>query len=113
MQAASVDIGARGAAPERRAGRAIAAPTDSLRPAAARRSRQRLTAARGAARLSGRAVSRELQAHERTQDIPVIVVTGTDTSDLDPTMFACVMKKPIDPDDLVDAVQKCFVTCRT
>ena len=64
-------------------------------------------------RLSGRAVSRELQAHERTQDIPVIVVSGTDTSDLDPTRFACVMKKPIDPDDLVDAVQKCFVTSRT
>ena len=64
-------------------------------------------------RLSGRAVSRELRAHERTQDIPVIVVTGTDTSDLDPTNFACVMKKPIDTDDLVDAVQKCLVTCRT
>ena len=64
-------------------------------------------------RLSGRAVSRELRAHERTQDIPVIVVTGTDTSDLDPANFARVMKKPIDPDDLVDAVEKCLVTFRT
>ena len=64
-------------------------------------------------RLSGRAVSRELRAHERTQDIPVIVVTGTDTSDLDPTNFARVMKKPIDPDDLVDAVQKSLLMCRT
>jgi hypothetical protein len=23
------------------------------------------------------------------------------------SQFACVLKKPIDPDDLVDAVQKC------
>ena len=58
-------------------------------------------------RLNGRAVSRELRAHEHTQDIPVIVVTGTDTSDLNPDQFACILHKPIDPDALVDAVQKC------
>ena len=57
-------------------------------------------------RLSGRAVSRELRAHEHTQDIPVIIVTGTDTSDLNPDQFACILHKPIDPDALVDAVQK-------
>jgi DNA-binding response OmpR family regulator len=58
-------------------------------------------------RLSGRAVSRELRAHAGTQDIPVIVVTGTDTSDLNPDQFSCILRKPIDPDTLVDAVQKC------
>jgi CheY-like chemotaxis protein len=58
-------------------------------------------------RLSGRAVSRELKAHTTTQDIPVIVVTGTDTSDLNPSQFSCILRKPIDPDALVEAVQKC------
>ena len=57
-------------------------------------------------RLSGRAVSRELRAHAETQDIPVIIVTGTDTSDLNPDQFACILHKPIDPDALVDAVQR-------
>jgi len=59
-------------------------------------------------RLSGRAVSRELKAHPHTQDIPVIIVTGTDTSDLDPTQYACILRKPVDSDALVDAVQKCI-----
>jgi DNA-binding response OmpR family regulator len=58
-------------------------------------------------RLSGRAVSRELRAHTSTQDIPVIIVTGTDTSDLDPEQFSCILRKPIDPDTLIEAVQKC------
>ena len=57
-------------------------------------------------RLGGREVSKELRSNAATRDIPVMIVTGTDTSDLDPSQFACVLKKPIDPDDLVDAVQK-------
>lgn len=58
-------------------------------------------------RLSGRAVSRELRAHASTRDIPVILVTGTDTSDLDPDQFCFILRKPINPDTLVEAVQKC------
>jgi CheY-like chemotaxis protein len=58
-------------------------------------------------RLNGRAVWRELQAHAHTREIPVIVVTGTDTSDLDPTAFVCVLRKPVDAETLVDAVDKC------
>jgi two-component system OmpR family response regulator len=61
----------------------------------------------GLPRLNGRALSRELRAHPQTQDIPVIVVTGTDTSDLNPDQFAGILRKPIDPDALVQAVQKC------
>jgi hypothetical protein len=41
-----------------------------------------------------------------------VIVSGTDTSDLDPGQFACVLKKPIDPDALVDAVQSCITTRR-
>ena len=59
-------------------------------------------------RLSGRGVHRELKAHPKTHDIPVIVVSGTDTSDLDPNDFACVLKKPISVDSLIHAVHSCL-----
>jgi CheY-like chemotaxis protein len=61
----------------------------------------------GLPRLGGREVSKELRANPATRNIPVMIVTGSDTSDLDPSEFACVLKKPIDPEDLVDEVQKC------
>jgi len=64
-------------------------------------------------RLNGREVSKELKANAATEHIPLVIVSGTDTSDLDPNQFASVLKKPIDPDDLVDAVQKCVTTRRT
>ena len=63
-------------------------------------------------RLDGREVSRELRANPTTQDIPVLIVSGTDTSDLDPDQFACVLKKPIEPDTLVHAVQQCMALRR-
>jgi len=59
-------------------------------------------------RLDGRDVYREMQAHADTRDIPVIVVTGTDASDLNEKDFACVLRKPLHPDNLVSAVQDCI-----
>lgn len=59
-------------------------------------------------RLDGRDVHREMQSHADLRDIPVIIVTGTDTSDLDEKDFACVLRKPLHPDNLVAAVQKCI-----
>jgi CheY-like chemotaxis protein len=58
-------------------------------------------------RLSGRDVHRELKAHPETHDIPVIIVSGTDTSDLNPNDFVCVLKKPVSLDALIQAVQDC------
>ena len=58
-------------------------------------------------RLDGRDVHREMQSHEDTRDIPVIIVTGHDTSDLNEKEFACVLRKPLHPDRLVSAVQDC------
>jgi DNA-binding response OmpR family regulator len=61
----------------------------------------------GLPRLSGHDVQRELAAHIETQNIPIVVVTG-ETGDLNPADFACVLRKPIDPHDLLEAVQKCL-----
>jgi two-component system phosphate regulon response regulator PhoB len=55
-------------------------------------------------RLDGRDLRHELRSRPDTRDIPVIIVTGTDTSDLDPDDFAAILRKPIDADILVDAV---------
>ncbi len=62
----------------------------------------------GLPRLNGRDVQRELRAGPDTQHIPIVVVSGNDTSDLDPADFACVLKKPVGPDALIDAVQNCL-----
>lgn len=59
-------------------------------------------------RLDGRDVYREMRSHADTCDIPVVIVTGTDTSDLNDKDFACVLRKPLLPDDLVSAVQDCI-----
>jgi len=59
-------------------------------------------------RVGGRDVYHELKAHSDTEQIPIVVVTGTDTSDLDAKAFACVLRKPINVDALVAAVDECI-----
>ena len=59
-------------------------------------------------RLGGHDLHRELQAHSLTQDIPVVVVTGTDTAGLDTAAFACVLQKPVDVEQIVTAVENCL-----
>jgi two-component system KDP operon response regulator KdpE len=61
----------------------------------------------GLPRLSGRDVRRELAAHVITEKIPIVVVTG-DTRDLDPTEFACVLRKPVTADELIETVERCL-----
>ena len=58
-------------------------------------------------RLSGRDVYHELKARPETRDLPIIVVSGHDVSDLNEAEFACVLRKPLDPESLVAAVRKC------
>ena len=62
----------------------------------------------GLPRLSGRDVNRELKASAKTRDIPVVVVSGSDVSDLDPKDFACVLKKPASLDAVIGAVKNCL-----
>ena len=54
--------------------------------------------------LDGRDLRHELRARPETRDVPVVIVTGTDTSDLDQKDFAAILRKPIDADALVSAV---------
>jgi len=60
----------------------------------------------GLPRLNGRDVSRELKSRADTRDIPIVVVSGTDTRDLNPADFACVLRKPIHPEAIVTAVER-------
>ena len=62
----------------------------------------------GLPRLGGRDVQLEIRHHRETSDIPIVIVTGEDTGDLDPKDFACILRKPIDPQSLIAAVQNCL-----
>jgi len=57
-------------------------------------------------RLHGLDVYRELKAHSAHHHVPVVVVTGTDAA-IDEQDFACVLRKPITPDQLMQAVTAC------
>ena len=61
----------------------------------------------GLPRLGGRDVQLEMRNRTETSDIPIVIVTGQDTGDLDPRDFACILRKPIDPQLLITAVQDC------
>jgi DNA-binding response OmpR family regulator len=53
--------------------------------------------------IDGQTVLRELAAHVNTRDIPVIVVTGTDTRSLMPPAIM-VLSKPCEPEHLARMV---------
>jgi CheY-like chemotaxis protein len=57
--------------------------------------------------LDGLSVQQELAARAVTRNIPIVVVTGStiDTTSLD---VACVLRKPVMPDDLVKTVKTCL-----
>jgi DNA-binding response OmpR family regulator len=62
----------------------------------------------GLPRLAGEDVGRELASHPRLNSIPIIVVTGRDTRDLDRASFKCVLHKPLTGDELIAAVDRCL-----
>jgi CheY-like chemotaxis protein len=66
----------------------------------------------GLPRLGGHDVAREFRAHVETRSIPIVVVTGSDT-DVDEREFSCVLRKPLTPQALVDAVVKSLHEQRT
>ena len=58
-------------------------------------------------RLSGRDVQREISANARYRHIPILVVTG-DPGDLVESANLCILRKPVDPATLSDAVDRCL-----
>jgi len=61
----------------------------------------------GLPRLHGTDLHREMTAHKLTERVPVVVVTGEDRI-IDERDFSCVLRKPIDPEKLVAAVEHCL-----
>jgi DNA-binding response OmpR family regulator len=57
--------------------------------------------------LDGVSVQQELASRALTSRIPIVIVTGSqlDTGALD---VACVLRKPISPEELVRSVRKCL-----
>jgi CheY-like chemotaxis protein len=57
--------------------------------------------------VSGLVVQQELAAQAMTRRIPIVVITG---SAIDPSNLevACLLRKPVTPDQLVTTVQKCL-----
>ena len=61
----------------------------------------------GLPRLHGRDVHREMAAQGLTQQFPIVVVTG-ESGSINEQDFACVLRKPINSDELLVAVENCL-----
>ena len=57
--------------------------------------------------ISGTAVQQEIAAQALTRDIPIVIVTGS-ALEVDETRVACVLRKPVLPDEVVAAVKRCI-----
>ena len=66
----------------------------------------------GLPRLHGRDVLAEMGAHGLTRLIPVVVVTGETNPLLNELDYACVLRKPVGPDELLASVRACIEKAR-
>ena len=57
--------------------------------------------------LDGLSVQQELAARSATAHIPVVIVTGSSIA-TDSIAVACVLRKPVMPDELVRTVRQCL-----
>lgn len=58
--------------------------------------------------VSGFVVQQDISARTRTREIPVIIVTGIDDPLPDNLGVACVMRKPVTPDEVLAVVRMCL-----
>jgi two-component system, OmpR family, KDP operon response regulator KdpE len=59
--------------------------------------------------MSGQDVLKEIATQAQTRNVPILVVTGS-TQNLDPLDVDCVLRKPVSPDVLLQAVLKCLAS---
>jgi DNA-binding response OmpR family regulator len=57
--------------------------------------------------IGGLVVQQEIAAHAHTRNIPVVIVTGS-LMNLDHLDVPCVLRKPVEPDELLRAVETCL-----
>jgi DNA-binding response OmpR family regulator len=57
--------------------------------------------------LDGVSVQQELAARAITADIPIVIVTGSDR-EVAGANVACVLRKPISPEQLIKTVRRCL-----
>ena len=57
--------------------------------------------------LDGVSVRQELAASTATKEVPVVIVTGSSIN-TDALDVACVLHKPVMPDELVNTVRRCL-----
>jgi CheY-like chemotaxis protein len=55
----------------------------------------------------GLSVQRDIADRAMTRHIPIVIVTGS-TRPLDNLPVACVLRKPVDPEELVTKVRECL-----
>ena len=58
--------------------------------------------------LDGTSVQQELAARAITRDIPIVIVTGSDAVVSGPNV-ACLLRKPVTPERLINVVRQCLV----
>jgi CheY-like chemotaxis protein len=63
----------------------------------------------GMPRVNGKDVLTELSRHASTQNIPIVIVTGS-REELDEVDRDCILRKPVMPELLVETVRRCVKT---
>jgi DNA-binding response OmpR family regulator len=56
---------------------------------------------------SGVFVREEIAAHAHTRHIPIVIITGS-SENFDSLNVNCVLRKPVSPEEVVEALRKCL-----
>lgn len=59
--------------------------------------------------ISGDTVRQEIAAHAHTRNIPIVIVTGS-TAPLEGLDVACVLRKPVATDRLLEVIRTCLAS---
>jgi DNA-binding response OmpR family regulator len=60
--------------------------------------------------VNGFVMQQEIAARAELRDIPIVVVTAASSREIGAIDVACILQKPVDPEDLLAAVRRCLTT---